>query len=274
MRWVLAVLAALALPLQAAEAPPPLQVYISTGWGPPFVLHDEAQDEPAAPLRGLIPDWYAALSAELGRPIELRLRPTRRQKATPPNSDIRCFGVEEWEPPQVRRAFKNLPPFMAVEEVLVSLRDQARVRDLADLQGHVIGTVAGYHYPALTRAFDTGQALRDDAPDELRALMKQLLGRTHYAVVRRSTLEYLRQQEPQRWAPLTASPWVLASVQMSCGVRLGGPLALEELARAQSAVLAQAAWQQRLAGALLPEAYLTAAPPGAGSARPKARPRP
>jgi len=241
-------------------------VFVSSGWGPPFLLHD-AHTGPHLPLRGLIPDWYAALAEALGRPIELRLLPTRRQKAMPPNSDIRCFGVQEWEPPQVRSGFANLPPFMAVEEVLVSRPDQARVRSLAELQGRVIGTVAGYAYPALTPAFESGQLQREDAPDEVRALMKQQLGRSDYTVVRRSTLEYLREQDAPRWQGLTESPWVLTSAQMSCGVRIGGVLALDELARAQAAVLAQARWQQRLAGALLPEVLLSTQPPAAGPLR-------
>lgn len=215
-----------------APAREPLRVSVSVAWGPPFLLPSSGGD---APRRGLIPDWYAALERELGRPLLLQHAPPARTKrrALEGKVDLRCFHHPDWEVAEAPDLFVEVQQVgIVVEERLVGRFDAPLVNGLAELRGRRVGTVLGYAYPPLTDAFARGEVRREDAPAEINALEKQREGRTDYAIVRSSMLAWLQREDP-RWQVLRASPWVVSSLPMYCGVRRGGPLDPADLAAAQ-----------------------------------------
>jgi len=230
----------------ADTAAPALQVWVSTSWGPPFLLPQSGP--PGEPRRGLIPDWYAAPARALGQPLAITyVPPLRLAQDGAAHQDLRCFGARAWVPAGVVSWYENAArPFLAIEEVLVGHGGSPVVHDLARLQGRRIGAVAGYRYPALEAAFDSGRLLRDNAPNELAMLRKQLRGHTDYAVIRRWTLEHMRQLDPQ-WRALAVMPLTVSHTDLFCGVRRGGPLPLATLEAAQARLLRSGALEQLLA---------------------------
>ncbi len=223
----------------AAQAPQPtpvpLKAFATTSWGPPFLLPSTGR-KPALPA-GLIPDWYAALSFALKRPIQVSYFPTHRLavETRTGQPDLGCFGSAAWDTQDAPRLYTDAStPFLRVDEVLVSRTPT--VTRLADLHGQRVGVVSGYVYPSLEPAFRNGRVLREDAPNELAMLRKQLLGRSDHAVVRRLTLEHLQQTDPQ-WRVLQASPWLVSVTDLYCGVRRGGALSLADLEAAQRQLL-------------------------------------
>lgn len=229
----------LALATAPATAGEPLRAAVSTSWAPPFLI-----TTPEGGYRGIIPDWYQALGAALGQPLALDYLPPRRLEQQGRRQDLRCFGAREWgrlEPGFVDAA----QPFMHVDEVLAGPTGRAGPASLAQLKGERIGTVVSYGYPTLEEAFRSGRLRREDAPNEIKMLHKQLQGRTDYVVIRRLTLEHLRLAQPQ-WRALSATPVRVSSTGLYCGVREGGGVTLAALQAAQARLLRDGTLQRVL----------------------------
>lgn len=223
-----------------SKSPPVLRITVSTGWGPPFLV-------PAArgSYRGLIPDWYEALAAGLGRRLVLDYVPPRRVALQASTQDLRCFGAREWGP--LERGFvETAEPFMTVDEVLAGPADGEVPDPLDRLAGRRIGTVIDYSYPALAADFASGRLQREDAPTEIKMLQKQLQGRSDYVVIRRLTLDYLQRQDPQ-WRRLQASPVRVSSTHLYCAVREAGSITPAQLATVQDRLLREGQLQRLLA---------------------------
>lgn len=236
---------ACAAPQAQASAEAPLRVYASSSWGPPFLLpRKQATD----PYRGFIPDWYDAMARVMNRPIELIFLPPNRlsRESALGQQDFRCFGSPSWVPAGATPWYLDAAQaFIDVDEVLVGAAPL--VARLEDLDGKRIGTVTGYAYPLLAAAFDGGRLRREDAPDELAMLRKQLHARTDYAVIRHWTLQYLQRMDPQ-WARLQVSPLRVSRTSLYCGVRRGGRLAVETIELAQGQLIRDGSLARLLAG--------------------------
>lgn len=233
-RWAALAGALLAAPLTWCAEAPAVQVWVSTGWAPPFLM--SAAD---GARRGLIPDWYAALGQALGRRLQISYVPQRRlaRDGSGQHLDLRCFGSRSWLAPDEQAGYQDTArPFVAVDEVIAGAAQGPAVHDVAALQGRNIGTVATYAYPTLDAGFASGAFRRDNAPDELAMLRKQLQGRTDFVVVRRWTLEHLQRQDPA-WRALRAMPLRVSRVDLYCGVSPGGTLPLAALEAAQERLL-------------------------------------
>lgn len=217
---------------------------VSTGWAQPFLL---AGGDGAR--RGLIPDWYAALSRALGQPIQISDLPQRRmalaRRSAP--DDLRCFVSPGWRHDADTALDYDMAatPFLSVDEVLVSHPGSSAANGLADLGGRRVGTVAGYVYPSLEADFASGRLLRDDAPHETALLRKLAQRRTDHAVVRLWTLQHLQRLHPEL-AGLHALPLSISRTPLHCSVRRGAPVDLQRLAAAQQRLLADGSLERLL----------------------------
>ncbi|GAA5175797.1 ABC transporter substrate-binding protein [Niveibacterium umoris] len=225
----------------------PLHVAVSEGWNMPFARF--VRDAGGTRLEaGVIHDWYRALAAELGRPIDFTVLPPMRVDLLVRDEqiDLRCFSSPEWENKDLLQAYQwSDQQILSVEERLVGGPRAATVKRLEDLAGQSIGTVIGYRYPLLEPLFRQQRITREDAPSEAVMLEKQLLGRSDYSVVRALTLEYLQSQDP-KWLGLQTSPLVVSSTPLYCLLRRGSGISMAQFDAALANLRRRGTMQQLL----------------------------
>jgi len=233
---------ALSSPLLQAE---PLSVAVGDSWAMPFAQITYTRGQGSL-TGGIIYDWYQALSKQLQRPIHIKVMPPNRVSLMYKlgQLDLRCFSTPAWSPEEMGSRYRwTAQPLLQIEERLVGLGDLPAIQQIGQLREHSIGTVAGYKYPLLEPLFKQGTVKRDDGPNEMTVLEKQLVRRTDYSVVRNITLQYLQAQDA-RWRNLQPSPLQVSSTSLYCALRNEAALSQEDLAAAQAALLAQGAMQR------------------------------
>lgn len=236
MAAVLNVASALAGPLHAAPASsPPIVFAVSEAWSMPLAEFADADGRKSL-VGGIAKAWQEALAQELGRTAAVLVLPRARMDVEAPlSADLRCFIAPEWTG-ETRVEYEWPTPFMHMEDRLVGSSAQALVQSLDDIPGRRIGTVFGYSYPALQRAFASKVLLRDDAPNEQAAQRKQIGGRVDYTVMRTLSLDYLRRTDPAA-RDLIASPLLLARTGVHCARPKKSTVAFEALQAAQDRLI-------------------------------------
>lgn len=244
MRYKTRLLAMLALssPLLHAE---PLSVAVGDSWSMPFAQITYVRGQGSL-TGGIIYDWYQALAKQLQRPIQIKVMPPNRVSVMYKlgQLDLRCFSTPAWSPEEMGSLYRwTAQPILQIEERLVGLRDLPLVHQLEQLRERSVGTVAGYKYPLLEPLFKGGKVKRDDGPNEMAVMEKQLVRRTDYSVMRSLNLQYLQAQDA-RWRNLQPSPLLVSSTPLYCALRHDAALSQEDLETAQTALLAQGAMQR------------------------------
>jgi polar amino acid transport system substrate-binding protein len=215
----------------------PVRFLVSEAWSMPFGEISSTDNGTVSFLkRGIMLDWQNAIAAELNR-IPVNVMSSRKRAELfieDGRVDIRCLTAPDWVPDKSLYYWPR--PFYKIQEVLAGSSKVPLIKSLADLKGRSIGTVLGYHYRILQPLFDTGTALRDDAPIEMLALKKQLFGRTDYFVIRHLDLQYQQQINPES-RTLRASPFVVDDQSIYCAIPKNGHIILAEYERAQAKLL-------------------------------------
>ncbi|MNJ30417.1 Membrane-bound lytic murein transglycosylase F [compost metagenome] len=158
------------------------------------------------------------LASRVQRRPEFHVMPRLRLQAGMERGsvDVRCFVMPSWSGGQSGN-FSWSPPLFQQRDWLVAAPREAAPTDLVDLPREVIGTVLGFHYPALQTQFDNGHFKRDDARNQLQVLQKLQAGRYRYAVSSQLSLDWFNRSLPaeQRLQALV----VLEEQHLGCMVR-------------------------------------------------------
>ncbi len=136
---------------------------------------------------GILKDVGVAIAGQLGREARFVSMPSKRVGMALRNNeaDAVCYVLPEWIDGNFHWSRALLPN----AAVLVALPDAPPIRTLQDLAGQKTGTVVGYRYPELDALLGK-DFLRDDAPSSEHGFNKLAAGRTRYAIVGRSMLQY------------------------------------------------------------------------------------
>lgn len=172
---------------RAAE-PPPLRVVAPTNQSMP-ILGMEGQ----VPVDGLLKDLGELLAQRLGTGAEFVPLPSKRAGPAVASgaADLLCYVKPEW----LDGPLLWTSPFLAGAGVIAAGPQMPPLARLQDLQGERLGTVLGYRYPVIERAF-AQPMLREDVPDAYTNLRRLALGRLRYAVTERATLAYFVRVNP------------------------------------------------------------------------------
>lgn len=212
MRWVLSLLMLYVGQLPAHELPP-LRFAIADSWTMPLVRLENNR-----PVEGIMFDLMNTLAADLQRHAEYHVMPRLRLQAAMERGsvDVRCFVMPSWTSGPSGN-FSWSPPLFLQRDWLVADSREAAPTALANLPSQVIGTVLGFHYPALQAQFDSGHFERDDARNQLQVLQKLQAGRYRYAVSSQLSLDWFNRSLPaaQRFKPVA----LLEEQALSCYVR-------------------------------------------------------
>jgi len=161
---------------------------VSEGWAMPFGKVEKMNNQTML-ARGAMKDWQEALAAKLGRRAVFVIAPFVRlpRMTNAQIADVQCLITPQW----VNEDDYEWPePFFSITEQLVGNNDQPKIHTIDELVGKSVGTVNGYHYPTLEVLFDLKKILRDDAPSEESAYLKQTRRRTNYTVMRNIDFKY------------------------------------------------------------------------------------
>ncbi|WP_256080088.1 transporter substrate-binding domain-containing protein [Massilia sp. YIM B04103] len=142
---------------------------------------------------GLLKELGEAIAQRAGRQARFVSVPPRRVASTlaEGGADAVCYVLPEW----LDGNFNWSAPLIPDAGVVVARADAPLVRLLSQLEGRPVGTVAGYHYAALSRTLGA-RFRRDDAPSMEHNIRKLLLGRMQYAVLEKTTFAYLQRKQP------------------------------------------------------------------------------
>lgn len=192
---------------------PPLRFAIADSWTMPLIHLENNQ-----PVEGIMFDLMNTLATDLQRRPEYHVMPRLRLQAAVERGsvDVRCFVMPSWTTGPSGN-FSWSPPLFLQRDWLIGDSRETAPTSLANLPSQVIGTVLGFHYPALQPQFDSGHFERDDARNQLQVLQKLQAGRYRYAVSSQLTLDWFNSQLPaeQRFQALT----VLEEQHLGCMVR-------------------------------------------------------
>lgn len=169
--------------------------------GPPLVAL--SSPETGMQVRGgLFLDLNRAIAKELGFEAVFVAQPRRRleQVLQAGGADVLCFAHPAWAAEPDKLAWSSL--YLSDSTELVAAAGLTIPAQLDELPPGLIGTVSGYVYPELAKAFTSPGVTRDDGPNDEANLRKLLAGRTQYMVTHGLYLDYMLQQQPQSRAAL------------------------------------------------------------------------
>ena len=198
---------------------------------------------------GLEKDWADALARQMGRKPDFIPIPAKRLLALAARGgfDLQCFQSPDWYDPSSKAVYEWFPEaLLTIEERLVGLPTADAVQGPDDLKGKRVGVVLGYRYAALDALFATHAIVREEAPNEVSLLQKQLKGRADYSVVKSINLAYARKRDTA-YAVLLESPWVVSRTKLYCLRVMASPISLAEMTKAHHALVAQGVLNQLLA---------------------------
>lgn len=190
-RALLAGLACLLLAGRSGAQEAPLVFIAAANHTMPFSeLHQERL------TGGIVKDLGEAVAARLGRSARFIVVPARRvsRLLESGGADALCYTTRDWI---AAKAVHWSPPLFDYTGVVARGPQAQPRRQLSELAGERLGTVAGYVYPEVEAALGAG-FLRDDAPDMDRNLAKLAAGRVRYALTERLTLAYATRKAPQQ----------------------------------------------------------------------------
>lgn len=168
-----------------------------------------------------------AIAARLGRPARFLVLPRQRLSHALEHGDVdvACVLTPEWLP----GPFDWTPRFIDDADVVLSLKSVAAPQRIEDLAGVPLGTINGFHYPALEQGLGP-RFVRDDAPSATHNLRKLSYGRLAHVVTNERLAVYLQSQ-----GQLTVAlhpPLVISRYRTGCAVSRHGHATAAELSAA------------------------------------------
>lgn len=189
---------------------------------------------------GILKDLGIAIAHQLGRKARFVSMPSKRVGMALRNNeaDAVCYVLPQW----IDGHFHWSRPLLPNAALIVAHPDAPRIRSLRDLAGKKVGTVSGYRYPELDTLLGK-DFLRDDAPSTEHGFNKLAAGRTRYAIVGRSMLEY-RQRTDQTFK--IRIDHVFAPITAQCALASGSPVSPAQFDKAINTLIDTGAVEQIL----------------------------
>lgn len=237
-KFLIGVFLSSAVAMPQARAAPPVRFLMLENRTMPLGLVVQGPNGRLVLAGGITKDWQDALAQELGRTAAYVLLPRKRQDMAVVQklADLRCFVSPDWLTSEQVAQYDWPAPFFDVEERLVGPVNGRPLDSMDELSGARIGTVLGYSYRSLEPLFADGRARRDDASNETSLLLKQVVGRTDFMVMRSMDFEYQQKTDPAL-KKLRLTPVVVSRFAMYCARPKYSSVTLRDLSNAQARLL-------------------------------------
>lgn len=202
----------------AAQAPaPPLRFVAATSNALPIAEFDASEHL----VGGIAKELAELIAAGLGRKASFVPLPARRVSTALVNgeADAVCFVLPEW----LQGDFRWTRALIPDASLVAAHADAPALQSLDELAGQPVGTVQGYNYPRAEKALGK-KFKRMDAVSMAVNLRNLAAGRTRYALVEKTALDYFRREQPG--APVRVA-WVIERFDARCAFspRSGVPFA-------------------------------------------------
>ena len=241
---LLCLLVLLLAPTAVAVGPTGAVVLYAYHLKPPFITDLERR-------QGLYFDFADYANRKLGRTaLWLEYEPRRRLERTvfSPGFDGAVIGVSPiWFKDKDEILFLWTPSLMHDRDEVVSRRRQpVDYTGPRSVDGKIFGAATGYYYFGIDELVKKGKIRREDTVSEQQNLRKLLLGRLDFAIVSRSTLDYLMRQ-PGQANRFHISPKPHDDYDRRILIALSRPELLAELKPLMEAMPSDPEWQAILA---------------------------
>ncbi|ANY88567.1 MULTISPECIES: substrate-binding periplasmic protein [Pseudomonas] len=192
---------------------PVLRFSVAESWSMPLIRIEQDQ-----PVEGILFDLMQTLAQETGIRAEYHVMARLRvqQAMDAGEVDVRCHVTPTWLDDRFDKFLWSVP-LLHQRDLLVGSPGQYPPARLEQLPAQAVGTVLGYHYPALDTLFADGRLRREDSRNQVLALQKLQAGRYRHAVSNEFSLLWFNRTLPpeQRLKALA----VLEEQDLSCIVR-------------------------------------------------------
>ena len=143
---------------------------------------------------GILKDLGDAIAKRLGRrPVYVSADYTEvKSTLTSGRADGMCYVMPFW----IDGDYHWSTPLLPDTEMVVASGDAPAIGSLRGLGNKPVGTVAGYRYPRVEQVLGK-RFLRVDSATMEQNIQQILAGKTQYAVIGESTLNYLQRQYPE-----------------------------------------------------------------------------
>jgi polar amino acid transport system substrate-binding protein len=220
-----------------APAPPPLRFVAATNNALPITAFDAEEHL----VGGITKDLAELIAARLGRPVSFVPLPAKRVSAAllAGEADAVCFVLPAWLHGDFRWTRGLIP-----DAILVAAHaDAPGLVSLDGLADEPVGTVQGYTYPRAEKALGK-KFKRVDVAGMGANLRNLAAGRTRYAIVEKTALDYFLREQPG--APVRVA-WVVDRFDARCAFspRSGVPFA--EVAQVLDRLVSDGSVEQVLA---------------------------
>lgn len=220
-RWTLILALLAAHPAAQAAEPQSLRIVAPTSQSMPMLRM--AEDKP---VDGVLKELGELLAQRLGlKPVFVPLPSKRAGPAVASGAaDLLCYVKPEW----LEGTLLWTRLFLSGTGIIAAGANAPAVAQLQTLADEPLGTVLGYHYPALVSAFRQ-QIRREDVADAETNLRRLAFGRVRYAVTDRAALAYYVRLNPEAGLREILE---VEHYQLGCALTPGKPALLQPLNKA------------------------------------------
>lgn len=212
---------------RAQERPEFTAAIVSTLPSPLIIKKENAPE-------GVVVDYLNALADELHIKFKINLLPRLRiDNYKNEKHDINCYSSYAWN--DNAKAFLWSRPIFYKRELIVGTVPLPS--SINNFENATIGTIHGYKYPALEKAFAEKKLLRDDAEDEESNINKLIYGRIKYASTDEMFYQYFKKKHPEHFAKLSKEYLVVNELPIQCALSTHSKLSLEKLNHAIDAII-------------------------------------
>lgn len=204
-----------------AEVKPVYRAVIVSTLPPPLLLSQNGSPN------GLVKDYIEALAEEMNVTITTDVLPRLRidTYSSEGKYDINCYTNQAWNDKSA--LFLWSKTLFTKKEIIVG--NLPLPKSINEFNGQSIGTLLGYKYPALEKAFASKKLKREDTVNEDANIQKLVHGRIPYIITDQLILGYYRKTHPDLASKILKEEIVDDEYPIQCAVYRSSKLSLSKL---------------------------------------------
>lgn len=175
---------------------------------------------------GILNDIYLLLAKELHQKANVSMAPRGRVALMLlyGEMDVYCYSRPDWLEHSSELIWSV--PLFDDRNVIATRKETPTIKDVHELSGKTVATVAGFRYPELGEPFASIQIDRSDSVDVGTTMTKLELKRVDYALMNELFLKYYRKNHPT--SDLNENAYLVRSFEVFCALSPKAPFSAKE----------------------------------------------
>lgn len=200
----------------------------------PLILNSKTSTD------GLVSDYLKALAEEMKIDLKIELLSRLRIDSKEETYDLNCYSSHAWN--YHPEDFSWSKPLFIKKEIIVG--NKPLPPSLQDFSGEKIGTLTGYKYPALDKAFKENKLHRTDVDNEEQNFQKLIHNRIPFIVTDEMLLAYFKKNNHDSAKMIRNEILMESEFPIQCAVRKRSKLTIARVNRAIEALISSGKMDQ------------------------------